>query len=57
MARVMEQGPKAEMFQPPNHPYTDFLLSSVLEIDPDWLTNLFEERGLENIGNAAVGKM
>lgn len=57
MARVVEQGPKAEMFQPPHHPYTDFLLSSVPEIDPDWLTNLFEERGLENIGNAAVGKM
>ena len=55
--RVVEQGPKAEMFQPPHHPYTDLLLSSVPEMDPDWLTNLLEERGMENIGDAAVGKM
>ena len=55
--RVVEQGPKLEMFQPPHHPYTDLLLSSVPEMDPDWLTNLLAERGVENIGDAAVGKM
>ena len=55
--RVVEQGPKAEMFQPPHHPYTDLLLSSVPEMDPDWLTNLLQERGVDNIGDAAVGKM
>ncbi|MGB1236153.1 MAG: ABC transporter ATP-binding protein, partial [Planktomarina sp.] len=55
--RVVEQGPKAEMFQPPHHPYTDLLLSSVPEMDPDWLTNLLKERGVDNIGDAAVGKM
>ena len=54
---VVEQGPKAEMFQPPHHPYTDLLLSSVPEMDPDWLTNLLQERGVDNIGDAAVGKM
>lgn len=55
--RVVEQGPKVDMFQPPHHPYTDLLLSSVPEMDPDWLTNLLAERGVDNIGDAAVGKM
>jgi peptide/nickel transport system ATP-binding protein len=55
--RVVEQGPKMDMFQPPHHPYTDLLLSSVPEMDPDWLTNLLEERGVDNIGDAAVDKM
>lgn len=54
---VVEQGMKTEMFKPPHHPYTDLLLSSVPEMDPDWLTNLLEERGVDNIGDAAVGKM
>ncbi len=55
--RVVEQGLKNDMFQPPHHPYTDLLLSSVPEMDPDWLTNLLAERGVDNIGDAAVGKM
>lgn len=50
---VVEQGPKTEMFTPPHHPYTDLLLSSVPEMDPDWLTTLLEERGVDNIGEAA----
>jgi len=55
--KVVEQGPKAEMFQPPHHPYTDLLLSSVPEMDPDWLTNLLNGRGVDNIGDAAARKM
>ena len=55
--RVVEQGPKNEMFKPPHHAYTDLLLSSVPEMDPDWLTNLLTERGVDNIGDAAVDKM
>ena len=55
--RVVEQGPKNDMFTPPHHPYTDLLLSSVPEMDPDWLTNLLAERGVDNIGDAAVGNM
>jgi len=55
--KVVEQGPKNDMFQPPHHPYTDLLLSSVPEMDPDWLDNLLAERGVDNIGDAAVGKM
>ncbi len=54
---VVEQGEKAAMFQPPHHPYTDLLLSSVPEMDPDWLSNLLNERGVDNIGDAAVDKM
>jgi peptide/nickel transport system ATP-binding protein len=55
--KVIEQGGKAEMFTPPHHAYTDLLLSSVPEMDTDWLTNLLEERGVDNIGDAAIGKM
>ncbi len=55
--KVVEQGPKLDMFQPPHHDYTDLLLSSVPEMDPDWLTNLLNERGVDNIGDAAVDKM
>ena len=55
--RVVEQGLKEDMFKPPHHPYTDLLLSSVPEMDPDWLTNLLNERGVDNIGDAAVNKM
>jgi peptide/nickel transport system ATP-binding protein len=54
---VVEQGPKRDMFRPPHHPYTDLLLSSVPEMDPDWLTKLLAERGAENLGDAAVEKM
>jgi len=51
---VVEQGGKDEMFKPPHHPYTDLLLSSVPEMDSNWLTTLLEERGVENIGDAAT---
>ncbi|RMF33274.1 MAG: ABC transporter ATP-binding protein [Alphaproteobacteria bacterium] len=54
---VVEAGPKPEMFTPPHHPYTDLLLSSVPEMDPDWLTNLLKQRGVENIGDAASARM
>lgn len=42
--RVVEIGPKSEMFQPPHDPYTELLLSSVPEMDPDWLTRILQER-------------
>lgn len=51
--KVVEQGAKDKMFKPPHHPYTDLLLSSVPEMDPNWLTNLLEERGTDNVGEAA----
>ncbi|MEX3010919.1 ABC transporter ATP-binding protein [Hoeflea sp. TYP-13] len=54
--KVVEMGPKDVMFKPPHHEYTDLLLSSVPEMDPDWLTNLLEQRGTDNIGEAATQK-
>ena len=55
--KVVEAGPKTEMFTPPHHEYTDLLLSSVPEMDPDWLDNLLEERGLDNVGEAASSQI
>lgn len=55
--KVVEQGPKDDMFTPPHHPYTDLLLSSVPEMDPNWLTTLLEERGVDNVGDAAAAKI
>ncbi len=42
---VIEQGLKSEIFSTPHPPYTELLLSSVPEMDPDWLTNLLKNRG------------
>ena len=44
LGEVVEQGAKGEVFNPPHPPYTKLLLSSVPEMDPDWLTNLNLER-------------
>jgi len=41
---VVENGPKTEIFQPPQHPYTELLLSSAPQMDPNWLTQLLAER-------------
>ena len=40
LGEVVEQGAKDQVFSPPYPPYTELLLSSVPEMDPDWLTNL-----------------
>ena len=42
--RVVEQGMKSEILSPPHPDYTQLLLSSVPEMDPDWLTNLLDDR-------------
>ncbi|MBV1725878.1 MAG: ABC transporter ATP-binding protein [Hoeflea sp.] len=42
--KVVEQGLKSEILAPPFPEYTQLLLSSVPEMDPDWLTNLLEAR-------------
>ncbi|HEX6121234.1 MAG TPA: ABC transporter ATP-binding protein, partial [Dongiaceae bacterium] len=42
--RVVQQGPKTQVLSPPHPPYTELLLSSVPEMDPDWLTNLLARR-------------
>ncbi|MGN6144285.1 MAG: ABC transporter ATP-binding protein, partial [Mesorhizobium sp.] len=44
--KVVQQGLKSEVLSPPHPAYTELLLSSVPEMDPDWLTRLLgrEER-------------
>jgi peptide/nickel transport system ATP-binding protein len=42
---IVEQGTKDDIFSPPYAPYTELLLSSVPEMDPDWLTQLLHDRG------------
>ena len=42
--KIVEQGERQEILTPPHHEYTELLLSSVPEMDPDWLDNLLEER-------------
>ena len=41
---IVEQGPKTDVFSPPHHEYTELLLSSVPEMDPDWLNELITHR-------------
>ena len=48
--RVVEKGRKEEIFTPPHDPYTDLLLSSVPEMDPDWLTKLLADRAARGLG-------
>jgi peptide/nickel transport system ATP-binding protein len=42
---VVERGPKGGLFAHPREDYTNLLLSSVPEMDPDWLTRLLAARG------------
>lgn len=42
--RIVEQGPKRKVLDPPWHEYTELLLSSVPEMDPDWLDDLLAKR-------------
>jgi peptide/nickel transport system ATP-binding protein len=42
--RIVEQGVKKEILTPPHHEYTELLLSSVPEMNPDWLDNLLQKR-------------
>ena len=53
--KIVDQGPKNEVFQPPYHEYTELLLSSVPEMDPDWMDRVIAERlakgGLKSADN------
>ena len=42
--KVVQQGPKSQVLNPPHPAYTELLLSSVPQMDPDWLTNLLAQR-------------
>ena len=41
---VVEQGDKRDILTPPHHEYTELLLSSVPEMDPDWLEGRLARR-------------
>ena len=45
---VIEQNMKGNIFSPPYPEYTELLLSSVPEMDPEWLTKLLKSRSLKN---------
>jgi peptide/nickel transport system ATP-binding protein len=46
---IVEHGPKDKVLSPPHHEYTDLLLSSVPEMDPDWLAGVLEYRKRKNL--------
>jgi peptide/nickel transport system ATP-binding protein len=46
--KVVQQGPKSRVLSPPYPAYTELLLSSVPEMDPDWLTRLLEKRAAKS---------
>ena len=50
--QVVEQGMKSEILSPPYPDYTRLLLSSVPEMDPDWLTGLLKQRAQEGSTSA-----
>lgn len=52
--RVVEQGAKTAMFTPPHDPYTELLLSSVPEMDPEWLTDLLNKRAAASATRSRV---
>jgi peptide/nickel transport system ATP-binding protein len=41
---IVDQGPTAKIFNPPFHPYTEKLISSVPEMRVDWLDEVLEKR-------------
>jgi peptide/nickel transport system ATP-binding protein len=51
--RVVQQGLKSKVLSPPHPAYTELLLSSVPEMDPDWLTRLLEKRKAKPVAVAA----
>ena len=51
--KIVEKGPKADILSPPHAPYTELLLSSVPEMDPDWLDALMARRKVESSSKAA----
>lgn len=53
--RIVDQGPKDDIFSPPHHEYTELLLSSVPKMDPDWMNNMLAERKSKG-GLSAAGR-
>lgn len=49
--KVVEAGSKDQIFQPPHAPYTELLLSSVPEMEPNWLDQVLAQRAVTEGGN------
>jgi peptide/nickel transport system ATP-binding protein len=45
--KVVQQGLKSQVLNPPYPAYTELLLSSVPEMDPDWLSSLLSKRAAQ----------
>lgn len=45
--KVVQQGLKSKVLNPPYPAYTELLLSSVPEMDPEWLTRLLDKRKIK----------
>ncbi len=52
--RIVEQGVKKEILSPPHHEYTELLLSSVPEMDADWLDDLLLRRNRKQCDTIGV---
>lgn len=50
--RIVEQGTRDEIYTPPHHEYTELLLSSVPEMDPDWMDNVVQQRAKLSVKSA-----
>ncbi len=53
--RVVEQGMKSEVLSPPHPDYSELLLSSVPEMDPDWLNTVLAQRQKQKADEAVDG--
>ncbi len=49
LGRIVEQGPKETILAPPHHEYTELLLSSVPEMEINWLDHLLAKRKQKEI--------
>lgn len=50
--RIVEQGTRDQIYTPPHHEYTELLLSSVPEMDPDWMDNVVKRRAKLSVTSA-----
>ena len=50
---TVRSGRRAEVLAPPYDPYTELLLSSIPEMDPDWLDRMLERRRVASDHNRA----
>jgi len=50
--RIVEQGSKQDIYTPPHHEYTELLLSSVPEMDPDWMQRVVGLRAKNSLKSA-----